>query len=67
MIERTDLPQDYRPVPVSEGSLKTLDLVALCLAILMTLGPLSVTAYQNPYSKTITAVPNLPASTTGNR
>ncbi len=67
MLEHTKLPPDYRAEEVSEGSLKAKDFVALVMIFIMTLGPLAVTAYQNPYTQQITAVPNLPAATTGNR
>ena len=56
------MPPDYRPTPVSEGSLKMLDFVAVLGICVMTLGPLAVTAYQNPYTGKIQATPNLPTS-----
>lgn len=62
MIGPNDLPPDYRPTPVSEGSLKMLDFVAVLGICVMTLGPLAVTAYQNPYTGKIQATPNLPTS-----
>ena len=60
MFNYTELPADYRATPVSESSLKALDVVAAIAICVMTLGPLAVTAYQNPYTGKISATPNVP-------
>jgi hypothetical protein len=60
MIGPNDLPADYRPDSVSDGSLKMLDFLAVIAICVMTLGPLAFTAYKNPYTGAITATPNLP-------
>lgn len=60
MIGQNDLPPGYQPDAVSGATLKTLEFVAMLAICIMTLGPLAVTAYQNPYTGKISATPNLP-------
>jgi hypothetical protein len=62
MIGRDDLPADYRPNSVSDGSLRLLDFGAVLMICIMSLGPLAVTAYQNPYTGSVSAKPNLPGA-----
>jgi hypothetical protein len=62
MLGPTDLPPNYQPRHVDEGSLRTWDIIAFVVICVITLGPLTVTAYQNPYSGKVTASPNLPGA-----
>jgi hypothetical protein len=60
MIGRHDLPEGYQAEPVSDGTLRGKEVIAVIMICVMALGPLAVTAYQNPYTGAIQATPNLP-------
>jgi hypothetical protein len=62
MFGPNDLPANYQPEAVSNGSLRAMDIGALVMICVMALGPLAVTAYQNPYTGAVSATPNLPGA-----
>lgn len=62
MFGPNDMPANYQPEPVSNRSLHAMDIGAFLVICIMALGPLAVTAYQNPYTGAVSATPNLPGA-----